>query len=347
MTSKHFLPIFQVICFACLATIRVARGDVQPPSESTVRLPGFGLTFTAPAGWTRAPELNYSQLARFSEIKDAKLAGLLEVDTSPAKGRSAKDVAAKLAADFGGEIVSETPAGGAGKPTIQLRLAPTKQFAAYLAAVMPLRDQMVIFSLGESNPGDAQAALKGILASVAVSDPKPAASVLNLDKRPIALFDSAVLITLPEPFRPDKVANPRVESFFGARDWASGRDEASIQIQVMANPTKAPISQRLKGLAQSLTAKFKLQTPMQFSESNPRVPTYTSTVFSTKEGVSMRLVLATLDPSHYALLIFRATAPDAASRDKYMAMALEIARTARVSKDYQQGRQSVPSPTTP
>jgi hypothetical protein len=320
--------------------------DPTPPSPadpSHVKLPGFGISFAAPDGWDRRPEVYYSQLARFSLIKDKKILGLLVVETA-AEGRSAKDVASQLAAGGGGDVVAGHPLGGTGGQTIEVKLAPTADFPSMIAGVMPVRDQVGVFTVGQQDANAALTALRAVIASVVVSKQTPASDDLTLRKRPIPLFNSAVLILLPEPFRPDKVKKPEAEAFFGARDWPSGRDEASIHMQVVANPRRADIGIIGAAMAKSLTAKFKPSEPITMSKVNDKPLAYVSTTFAAKAGEAERIMYMVLDDSRFAVLIFRTTASDDAAREKYMAMVEQIGKTARFSSAYQEGVRSATAP---
>ena len=327
---------------ALLSVVSPSAAQSPPAGESKLSLPGFGMTFTAPTGWIRAPESHYSQLARFGRVTNGNVAGLLEVDAAPAKGGSAQEFAARLAKDRNGEVVA-APAGANGR-AVEVKLAATQRFPAVVAAVMTVRDQVVVFSVGEANADAAWAALRSSVSSVAWSDPKPASEDLALRRRPVSLFGSPLLILLPEPFRPDKVDQPATQAFFGARDWPSGRDEASVEVHAVPNPTKAAVADIAGAAAASLPVELKLKDPVAFEKANDVPPVYVSTMYSTTRNEAQRIVYTTLDDTRLAVLVFRTTAPDPAVRERYMTMAVEVASSVRVSPDHKAGPSNAPDP---
>jgi hypothetical protein len=322
--------------------------DAAPAADSRLSLPGFGMTFSAPQGWVRAPESNYSQLARFARVADGNVAGLLEVAVAPAKGASAAEFAATMAKEMHGEVVTPSagggsPAAGASSPAVEVNLAATQRFPAMVAAVMTVRDQVVVFSVGEAGDDAARSVLRSAASSVAWSAPKPASDDLALRRRPIALFGSPLLILLPEPFRPSRVDQPATQAFFGARDWPSGRDEASVEVQAVAN-NGATVADVARAAAAELPLKLGLKEQVAFEKANDTPPVYVSTAFSPAPGEAQRIVYAALDDKRLAVLVFRTTAPDAAVRERYMTMAVEVATSMRASSDQQAGGSSAPHP---
>jgi hypothetical protein len=346
MTSFRFTIGLSAVLFCVVISSLSFAGDIPAwaMDEAHVKLPGFGISFSAPDGWHRSPEVTYSQLARFALVKDRKVVGFLEVDAAPGAGLSAKEVADKLAKDRGGEVVAGNAAGATRKGAVEVQLAPSNDFPAILAAVMPVREQIVVFTVGDVDAHTAQSILHAVLATMIVSNPKPASEDLELRKRPIPLFDSAVLILLPEPFRPDKVKKPEAEAFYGARDWSSGRDEASIHMQVTANPRRVDLGAVAETTAKALTTKLKPADPITVEKLNDNPPTYVSKAFAMKANEEERIVYMAMDASRFAVIIFRTTAPDSSVRDKYMALVEEVARTAKVSATYQPATRSAGSP---
>jgi hypothetical protein len=336
------IPFLAMLVFFASASFNYA----APPSpqitdESNVDLRGFGLSFQAPAGWVRAPELSYSQLARFGLTKDGKLIGLLEADTVPNQGRTAKEVAAKIAADQGGTVLDKPSAKSEPAGTVEIQVGSNQQFTCGRVAVFPLRDNFVVIGINTNDPGSLSAAFMTVLASVALAPPKPAVDDLSLRKRPIPLFGSPVLLSLPEPFRPDTVKDAAAQIFLGAHDWPSGHDEASLQGQMIPNKNHAKLLDITNGMASRLRTQLKLESPISFTRVTDNPEAYISTPFSTTGTDIQRVVQMRLDADRIAVLIFRSTAPTPQVRDRYMAMAQEIARAARVSSAYDQGRKSV------
>ena len=307
--------------------------------ESSVDLRSFGLAFHAPDGWLREPEMSFSQLARFAKLADGKLSGLMEVQAAPSKGRSAKAVAATLASNLGGSVADKRTIGSEPAGTVEISLPHLRDFAVARAAVVPVHEQFVIVQMGANSQADLEAAFKTVMGTMAAKPPTPAADDLGVDrKRSVALFDSSVLVPFPEPFRPDKVKDPAKQMFLGVHDWASGHDDASVQVQLLPNPAHKAVKEVADGMADRLSAKMGVA--ITFTKVNDDPEAYISNPFPPTGKDVQRVVQVRIDDDRIAVLIFRSTAADPNVRTKYMDAAEQIAKAARTSAAYEAARRA-------
>lgn len=294
--------------------------------ESILKIPGFGVAFEPPTAWVRKPEMAFSQLARFVRLEGDELRGILEVDIAPLRGRTIGDIATKLATDRSGAVLGrrQVDAGTA----LEVRLAPAGPFAASVVGVLQVHDQAVVISCGEVDEATALAAMRGVLASLKPSDPQPASVDLSLRALDIPLFDSNVRLRLPEAFRPTKVQKPDNEFFWGARNWSNGKDEASVQGQLIPNPHHAPLDAMIAVAGPQLRERLKLDAPLTFEKVQEDPEVQLSSVFATTPTESQRFAYVAVSQEKTALLVFRSTAdPDA--RRRYMEMAMEVCKGIR------------------
>ena len=302
------------------------QGGASVVRADQVTLPHFGIAFEVPSNWSRLPEVNYSQLARFAQTRENKVIGLIEIDVSPAKGRTPGDLANKLAADRNGEVIGERKI-AAGVAT-EIRLAPSGGMGGFVVAILPVRDQFVLISCGAADEATALTMLRTLAASVNLSDPKPADEQLSLRKMSEALFKSPLRLSLPEPYRADKVKHAETEAFYGVRNWVNSRDEASLQMQVIPNPNHIELKDLVDTAQEQLQKKLNLADPLTFEAVRQSPTVYLSSVFATKEGEAQRIAYLALDDDRFLTLIFRTTAADPAARDRYSAAADSICHSA-------------------
>jgi hypothetical protein len=317
----------------------VARPTTTPASHEPleVNLSGFGIRFRGPDGWLRSKESALGQLALFIRLTDGKPGGLVEVETVPANGHTAKTLADQIAAGQGGKVVGET-AGPGGVRAVEIQGPGTQEYAAVMrVAVFPVRDQLIVLSAGAPDAATATTLQRGVLATVAVSDPKPASDDLTLRRQPVSLFGTGVLISLPEAYRPERPKDPMGEMFFGARDWPTGREDSFVLVRRAANPNRAELADVVVASGKALGEKLGLPEPLTLTRVNDNPVAYLSDPFSARKDETQRVLNVDLG-GDFAVLVFQARGPDPKVRDRYMEMAERVARATRVSREYEDGR---------
>lgn len=343
-TIARLSAIASVLVVACWAG--VARGDLaaaQAAGDHNADLRSFGLSLRVPAGWLRMSETSYGQLALFARAEGTKLLGSAEVLVLPnTKGKAVAEVAATVAGQLRGKVSEKPIDGAAPANAVEITVGAIGSFPAARAVVFPVHDEFVVLDVATTTPDAAAAAFKAILGTVAISPREPAADDLSLRRRGVGLFESAVLLSLPEPFRPNTVKDPAHDLFFGARDWASGRDEASVLVHLTPNPNRGPLGQIAKTSGAIFADRMKLPQPVVFTKTNDNPETYLSAPFGEGDKGTERAAYVRLDDDRFATIAFHVSAKaPPATRDRYLAMAVKVAESARVSTEYQEGRRAV------
>lgn len=309
-------------------------------NELSVDLRSIGLSFRGPAGWQRAPELNYSQLARLSRTEGMKLTGLIELQVIPGKGAKPAEMGATVAGQVGGQVAAKPTVTQAPPGTIEIVTKAAGDLPFSRAALFSVRDSFVLVQVATAKSEALPPAFKAVLASVALKAPVAPSEDLTLRKRPLGLFDTAILFSLPEPFRPDSVKDEGNQMFFGVRNWVTGKEEASLQVQVVPNANRAPLGDVAKIMAARITEQENLNPAMTYAKANGKPEAWVSNPFPPTGTAVQRVVLIRMDDDRIATLIFRSAAPDPKTRALYMAMAGQVAESARVSAAYLEGRKA-------
>lgn len=312
---------------------------VEPTDDSRIDLPSFGVRFALPRGWIRSRELHFGQLSRHLKVEDRKLLGMLEVEYVIAKGRSVKDVATGIAADRDGRVTTESKGPG-GCRMVAVELPASKPFKALSALVIDHGNQMIVIYAGDADAIATSATIKSIVNTLALTEPISAVNDLELRRRPIPLLDSDVLVVLPEPFRIVETDRKTGEQTFGVRDLPSGHDEASMNIRVVPNASHVAPDKLAAAMAGVVASKFGVKRP-DFVRVKEKPPTYISATYAEGEGASGRIVLIETQAGKLCALFLRTTATSAKVRDAYCAALEKVARSARISKEYGEGRRSM------
>lgn len=318
--------------------------DAQTDANHVV-LKGFGIEFTAPQSWSRTKETSYSELARFGLIRGNTAAGFIQITAGAAHGRSAAEMANQMAATTKGKVL---PAANAKNSMIEVELPASESFPENRAGVVPAGARLVVIQVGAKDPGAAAVALKAINESITLTDPKPASATLELPARhEVQLSNSAVLMPLPEAFRPDNSRQSPSQAFYGARDWTTGKDEASIIVQSVPNTEHVAIATFIPIQEAALTTRLKLAEPLKFKKVADKPEVYLSNVFSTTADESQRIICTSPDPEHIALIMSRSTATTPAAREAYMKIVDEMSQHLRVSEAYKQAVDAAKPPAKP
>lgn len=240
------------------------------------------------------------------------------------------------------------PAANAKNGMIEIELPASEAFPENRAGVIPTSNRLIVIQVGTKDPGAAAAALAKINESITLTDPKPAAATLELPAHhEVQLSNSAVLMPLPEAFRPDNSKPSPSQAFYGARDWTTGKDEASIIVQLVPNAERVPLPAFLPLQEEALTARLKLAAPLKFEKIADKPEVYLSNIFSATTDESQRIICTATDAEHIALIMFRSTATTLAAREAYMKIADEMSRHLRVSEAYKQAVDAAKQPVQP
>lgn len=314
------------LLLSCLLPVAAAAQTTVP---SRVELKGYGLSFDIPAGWTRVAEQGYSHLARLAMLQGEKAVGIMEIETLPSHGKTIGDLAIQLAARGGAKVIGERKVDACN--TLEFRAPATGEMKAAGVTIFPLRDQFVMIRIGGPDDATVLESMRAVTTSMAFSEPQSAD--LDTQPRPFSarLFGSPLRLALPEAFRPAGQEIPNKRIVFAARNWANGRDEASVHIQAIPNPDGASLKDVLDAALPSIVMKQRTRDPIPYQKVSEKPEIYLTSMLTLEDGGVQRYAYVALEENRFATMIFGSNAADPAARERYMQMAENTCKAMRLA----------------
>ena len=337
--KEHFMKLEMLAIMSVLAALLVfgvsldAETSTTQPGQQVIDLPSFGVRFTVPAEYQRSPELRPTQLARFALVQGRQLQGLIEMELVESQTRM--ETAQKLATERGGKVLPTSVKWGAAALSVVEIPAPAGLKACRAYVVTGKKSQVVVFA-ATMDAASLQSVETSLAGSFTFSDPVPATQDLKLRKRPISLFGSGYLISLPEPFRPNEQTDKNQMSFI-IPDGA-----ANLQVVLAPNPRHDDLKQASAQIGALYAKQLGLPKPVAFTPNGNSPAVWVSEAFVAKindQEIRFRMALFDFGGDRLAELVL-VTGTNRQS-EAFLEMFDRVAASVRFSKDYAQGAASV------
>jgi len=283
-------------------------------------------------------------IADFENLDDSS-GGMMKVGALKAPDMPIDVLANKMLAAKKDRIVASS-AKSLPPGTIEIEVSNSK-FAFNHVVLFSANGKFALIEVKSVSNKAGEGAMNSVLESLKIKPPTPTSESLHLRDQELQLFDSNVVVKLPEVFRPWQVQNAHEKRIFAARDWATERDECVLQIGLSPNPPDVAFRVQIAAIEGALTAEFNLNERVVFSKVNDSPEVYISHVYVPVPNESHRMVIVKVDAHRNATFVFHSQATDGVARDKFMRVVDEVAKSLRVDPDLVAAKPVAVRPPTP